>query len=524
MGVLNSVDDKFLFQIFINRIAEKNAHLGTYAADIHQKLFYISENLLKLLGIQPGKEPLALDVLTRHVATEDAARIRHARKDIWQNAPVQSWDYKVLFPDQSVKYLRESAEILDIGDEQVLVGYIQDITKDTLLHEKLTNSHAALRKSEISHLQMISEIEDYAIILLNKDGIIENWNKGAEKIKGYSEEEILGKPFTVFYTEEDRSRQIPQQLLETARTQGRVIHEGWRVRKDHSRFWGLVVITAIHDQDGQVIGFTKVTRDLTSQQQIKEDQVRYQNSIEAKNTELEKINKDLSSFNHMVSHDLQEPLRKILIILSRIRQDTTSHLSEKSIEYFDRIQKSSERMQLLIQDLITYSLSRINIPIENVDLQLLLNGISNEFASRLQEAGAILQIGKMPVIKGYPTQLEQLFTNLIENSIKYRHHEKPLWIDISHEVTTSVPGATEFSLLTNQYHHIVVADNGIGFENQYAEAIFKLFYRLHTKDEYSGTGMGLAICQRIMENHQGLIRATGQPGTGARFHLYFPIS
>ena len=655
LGILKSADENILFQNSINDIAEKNAHFGTYAIDVHQKPFYYSDNLVRILGHVPGKENAIPNLLTSRIAHEDESRIREARDKMWHNPSDQSWEYKIQIPGQPVKYLREAAELRKIGQLDVLVGSIQDITHDKLsaqnlenafheigmrdtisahaeesvkigngiwnqktgaitcsenllrllgleknqkvispkvllefldkesqyeaieyidqvmatgkvepkifkvnlphqaekyfrltgkfftignqrfligtfqdisadilLNEKLLTSHAALHKSEIRHLQMVSEIEDYAIILLNKDGIIENWNKGAEKIKGYEEEEILGKHISIFYTEEDRFRNIPQQLLETAKLKGRVIHEGWRLRKDKSRFWGFVVITAIHGQDGQVIGYTKITRDLTNLKQLEEEQVLSRKKIEVKNLELERINKELSSFNHIASHDLQEPLRKIQTFLSRIHHDKGTHLSTQSAEFFDRIQKSSHRMQVLIQDLIAYSHARIDIPFVKVELQAILKAVSVELSGRLEEAGGTMHIGKLPTIEGYPIQLEQLFTNIIGNSIKYRYKDRPLVIDVQHNVTVGVPGESEHTDASMKFDHISISDNGIGFENQYAERIFRLFYRLHGKVEYSGSGIGLAICQRIMENHHGFIRATGEAGVGATFHLYFP--
>ena len=166
--------------------------------------------------------------------------------------------------------------------------------------------------------------------------------------------------------------------------------------------------------------------------------------------------------------------------------------------------------------------SRIDIPFIKVELQAILKAVSVELSGRLEEAGGTMHIGKLPTIEGYPIQLEQLFTNLIGNSIKYRYKDRPLVIDVQHNVTVGVPGESEHTDASMKFDHISISDNGIGFENQYAERIFRLFYRLHGKVEYSGSGIGLAICQRIMENHHGFIRATGEAGVGATFHLYFP--
>src|ERR1700749_4069322 len=153
---------------------------------------------------------------------------------------------------------------------------------------------------------MIEEIEDYAILMLDRDGIICNWNKGAEKIKGYREEEAVGKHFRIFYRQEDRDAGLPEQLIERAVREGKAIHEGWRQRKDGSVFWGSIVITALHNPEGQVIGFSKVTRDLTDKKRSEDRLRQYSRQLEAQN-------KELQQFAYAAAHDLKEPLRKIQV-------------------------------------------------------------------------------------------------------------------------------------------------------------------------------------------------------------------
>ncbi|HYG01967.1 MAG TPA: ATP-binding protein [Chryseosolibacter sp.] len=360
------------------------------------------------------------------------------------------------------------------------------------------------------HLErMLGEIEDYAIIFLNADGTINRWNKGAETIKGYNAEEVQGRHFSLFYTDKDKLAGVPGSLLQTAREQGKATDEGWRVRKNGSLFWGMTVITALHDDNNEVIGFAKMTRDLT-ERKLAED------NLAAKNQQLERTNAELSSFAYIASHDLQEPLRKIQTFLSRISDLEQGKLSERSVDFFNRIQLASQRMQQLIDDLLSYS--RMNPDkdkYQEVDLNEIISAVQNDLSETIAEKRAQVNINtSLPVVTGIPFQLAQLFTNLITNALKFSKVEVPPVIDIVSMKERNASGKT--------FHRISVSDNGIGFEPAYSSKIFELFHRLHGRSEYAGTGIGLAICKKIAENHDGHIEAEGIPGKGATFHLYVP--
>ncbi|MGC4058935.1 MAG: PAS domain S-box protein [Chitinophagaceae bacterium] len=259
--------------------------------------------------------------------------------------------------------------------EQELKHQVQERTNE------LHTLNMALQKSEARYHLMVNEVQEYAIIYMNKDGIIENWNKGAENIKGYTAEEIIGKSFSLFYTDQDRARQLPQQLLALAAESGKAKHEGVRVKKDGSLFWADVLITAIRDQNRNIIGFSKVTHDLTKRKEA-DDQIRIQAELLfQKNEELEKMNTELQSFAYVSSHDLQEPLRKkFQIFAGRIIEKELNNLSDKGRSYFERMQLSAARMQKLIQDLLIYSRANNNEQaFTNCDLNLILQDVLKEF-------------------------------------------------------------------------------------------------------------------------------------------------
>jgi PAS domain S-box-containing protein len=397
-------------------------------------------------------------------------------------------------------------------DHGSVIGFCK-VTRD-LTDKKIIED--SLRMSEERYHQMIAEVQDYAIILLSVDGIIENWNVGAEKIKGYSAKEVIGRKFELFYTEEDRENGLPNRLLTLAKDTGKAVQEGWRVRKDGTKFWGTIVITALHNRDGKVIGFSKVTRDLTVQKIAEE-------KLAAYTAELEKQNSELEQFAYVASHDLQEPLRKIQTFTELIRENYDD--KEFIEKYFAKLNVSAERMSKLIKSLLNYSrLSKQKETsiIGEVNLNDILDEVKIDFELLIEEKKATITGSDLPVVRGNYFQIGQLFSNLISNSLKFCS-ERPI-ITISSKIISSEEISQAPKTLINQnYFQVTFKDNGIGFENQYSELIFSLFQRLHGKQsKYGGTGIGLALCKKIIEIHNGYITATSEPNEGATFIVYLP--
>lgn len=251
----------------------------------------------------------------------------------------------------------------------------------------------------------------------------------------------------------------------------------------------------------------------------------YLNSIalEERNRELEQSNKELASFNHIASHDMQEPLRKIQTFISRIADNESFGFSGKAKEYFTRIQLSAERMRLLIDDLLLFSrTNRIEKVFENSDLNALLENAKQELIQSIEEKNALIHAEKLPVLSVIPFQIQQLFMNLLGNSLKYSKPGIAPQITVKYllEQQLVIPHVNIDPHL--KFHKLTFIDNGIGFDAQYAESIFILFSRLHTVADYPGTGIGLSICKKIIENHKGYILAEGKELEGATFHIFLP--
>ncbi len=388
-----------------------------------------------------------------------------------------------------------------------VIGYskvTRDLTERKVAEERLQRymvelqyQNEMLQRSEERYHRMIAEVEDYAIILLDRDGNILNWNKGAEAIKGYKENEVIGKNFNIFYLTEDRERNLPQQLLVTAVENNTATHEGWRKRKDGTRFWGSIVITALHDENDKIIGFSKVTRDLT-QKKAFEDHILKQN-------------KQLEEYAYVTSHDLQEPLRKINLfsdlLLDKVNSPDAALLLEK-------IRASATRMTSLIKGVLQYSQvnsdDELKVPI---NLNQVIDEIEVDFEMMLNDKNGKIERGDLGTIRGIPIQIHQLFSNLISNSIKFNEKNPSVRITAEHFID---------DVTKKTFVKITVADNGIGFKPEHSERIFQLFRRL--EGEAPGTGIGLALCKRIAEAHGGTISAVSRPGEGSVFEIILALS
>lgn len=359
-----------------------------------------------------------------------------------------------------------------------------------LLHESMRAS----RQSEQRFSLIVQKVRDYGVFLLDPNGHVATWNEAAERITGYSAGEIIGKHFEIFFTPEDRKAGKPRLALELAVKSDGFEEPGWRVRKDGSRFWADAALTALRDERGRLIGFAKVTRDLTERRLAEKA--------------LRKTVVELEGFSYTVSHDLRAPLRAIQGYASIVLRREEHKLEAESRDLLRRVAGSALRMDRLIQDLLAYGrLSREDYKMYELDLDPIVSHVIEHYPDI---KGADVRVnGPLGRICGQDSLLTLILSNLLANAVKFVPPGRKPSVAVSVE---RAPGQTR----------IIIEDNGPGIPPEMREKIFQPFTRLRGSNEDTGTGIGLAIVRKAAERMGGRVGVDSDPGKGSRFWVELP--
>jgi light-regulated signal transduction histidine kinase (bacteriophytochrome) len=278
-------------------------------------------------------------------------------------------------------------------------------------------------------------------------------------------------------------------------------------RKDGSEIPVEISLSPLETEEGVLVSSS--IRDVTARK-------RFERALQEKNRELE-------NFAAVASHDLQEPLRKIETFADRLHARATPGLDERCRDDLNRMLSAAARMRILINDLLTFArIATKAHPFVLVDLAEVARAAVSDLEERIHRTGGRVEVGQMPAVEGEPTQMRQLLLNLIGNGLKFHRADEPPLVRIHSRRLSEPPPPVDCQPPGPVWHEILVEDNGIGFDEKYLDRIFEVFQRLHGRGEYEGTGMGLAICRRIVEHHGGTITARSAPGRGAAFMVALP--
>ncbi|MGV3589678.1 MAG: sensor histidine kinase [Adhaeribacter sp.] len=370
--------------------------------------------------------------------------------------------------------------------------------------------------AESLQTNFINQVKDYAIFAMDTKGIVVTWNEEAERLKGFSEEEIIGEFFGVLFPEPYQQAGKPHEELALALKNGSYEAQDWRRRKDGSLFWADVTLTPIYSNTGQHIGFTKVTGDITKQKELQDKLAERHDALKDKNLELQKINTDLDNFVYTASHDLRSPITNIEGLVRLVKEDLseTSCLSPETESMLERVMSSVNRFKRTIEDLTEVSklqkesVERLSEEIINVqevyeDIMADLNYMADQNEIFIKTDFQVHQL------RFSRKNFRSILYNLVSNAIKYQSPDRDCVIEVE-------------TRLEEAFVMLKVKDNGLGMDNNHLKRLFTMFQRFH--DHVEGTGIGLFMVKRIVENAGGRIKVESEKGTGTEFRVHFPAN
>ena len=398
-----------------------------------------------------------------------------------------------------------------------VLGQLEDAmlalqNRQRLLERRVSERTHDLADSERRFRLMVESVVDYSIFMLDAGGRVASWNAGAQRITGWSAEEVIGRHFSCFYPRGEVERRKPEWELQLAAADGRFEEEGWRVRKDGSTYWAAVAITAVRDDSGALLGFAKVVRDLSERNRVEAELIRARVSAE-------KASEAKSQFLANMSHELRTPLNSLLILARLLADNAGGNLTAKQVQFAQTIYDSGMDLLSLINDLLDLAkiesgaVTMLNLAPARLDE--LRDDLERSFGQVAQDKGLEFRVSLDPalpaVIRTDMPRLKQVLKNLLANAFKFTRQGS-----VSLRIAPAQPGRIAFA----------VADTGIGIPADKQQIIFDAFQQADgtTSRQYGGTGLGLSISRELTRLLGGEIRVASEPGKGSTFTLYLPVS
>ena len=516
--ILKTSEQKLLIQA--KALQESEAKWRSFTHDAPITILNTTlDGIIEYINLEPD-DPVYARIIGRNVldfaAPEEQEKVRQVLVTVrTDKKPVHYEARGINIYQESVWFDNYVGPVIENGKISSLLFNIIDITDKKNIQLQLNNNERRLRNFVTQSTEAIWMIEykppiavslplyEKAQLILDR-GVISECNEAGYKVYGFSSiEEAIGTTTASLRSEKD----IPvhfQAAIDFIEADYKITGKEFRHVLPNGKFVYVLTNSVGIVEDGYLIANWGTEQDITALKEAEQ-------TLRSYAAELERSNNELQEFAYIASHDLQEPLRKIQTFSGRLSEKYAQNLEGRGLDYLQRMEDAAARMQRLIEDLLAYSrVATGGRPFTPVTLNQVLQTVLSDLEPRIKEENATIQLGDLPTIIGDDIQLAQLFQNLISNGIKFHKEGVSPIIDIQ-------------SRLEGESCVIEVTDNGIGFDEKYIDRIFNMFQRLHSRINYEGTGVGLAVCRRIVERHGGKISATSQPGEGATFIVHLPI-
>jgi PAS domain S-box-containing protein len=508
------------------RLALEATELSTWDLDLQTRKVIHSPRLATIFGHDESKV-LSHFEMRDQVHSEDKKHIVEPLFERAIDSGIYKYEARIVRPDGSIRWIRTQGKLFydESGKPGKMIGTLMDITEEKHFRQELQESEKKFR--------LLADSMPQHIWTADTKGNIFYFNQTVYDYSGLTPDDIQHNGWIQIIHPEDREENI-NKWMHAIKTGTDFLFEHRFRRHDGQYRWQLSRAIPQKDDMGNIHMWVGTSTDIQEQKIFTrelEKQVRERTKLlkesneklETSIAELQKMNSELQSFAYISSHDLQEPLRKIQTFATRILEKEEKNLSQSGKDYFSRMQDAANRMQTLIDDLLSYSRTNSSErAFKKIDLGEIIEEVSNEFREVMHEKQATVEVIETCKAHVVPFQFRQLIHNLVGNALKFSRPGVLPYIKISASIVDS--STLDLPQLSPQkeYCHLRVSDNGIGFEPEYSERIFEVFQRLHGKEVFKGTGIGLAIVKKIVENHHGYVTATGEPGKGAAFDVYIP--
>ena len=500
------------------RLAAEIAEIVTWELNVPTQELMYSENLPVLFGHKKNKKLTRPEILLQ-IHPDDLSILDKAYKAALKTS-IYKYEARIIKPDNSIAWIKAHGKIFfaEDGEPIKMVGTIMDITDEK-------NSQQILMKSE-EKFRLLADSMPQQIWTSDAMGNLNYFNRAVYTFSGLSEEQIAKEGWLQIVHADDRQLNI-NRWMNAIKTGNDFLLEHRFRRYDGEYRWQLSRAIAQKDEEGNIQMWVGTSTDIHDQKnftnQLEKEVYERTEQLELKNKDLINMNIELQSFAYISSHDLQEPLRKIQTFASRLADLDDQNISPKAKTYLNRIEISAKRMQTLIQDLLAYSRTNsADRVFVKTNLDEIAEEIQSDFSERIEETNAIIDFDSLGEATVIPFQFRQLLHNLIGNSLKFSKKGEPPYIKVKANRIKGKEIKIPVTYPEKMYYQLTISDNGIGFDDAYKERIFEVFQRLNTESEFSGTGIGLAIVKKIVENHKGVITAHSEKGKGATFEIYLP--